>query len=86
MLFRSFKVVKGKPLILVLYVDDLFLTSIDPLIHQCKGELTSRVRDEGPRTDALLPRSGGLAETWRDFPFSRKIHCEASGKIWNGEM
>ena len=35
-----FKVVKEKPLILVLYVDDLFLTGADPLIHQCKRELT----------------------------------------------
>ena len=29
-----FKVYRGKPLILVLYVDDLFLTGADPLIHQ----------------------------------------------------
>ena len=36
-----FKVVKGKPLILVLYVDDLFLTGADPLIHQCKRELAA---------------------------------------------
>eukprot|EP00253_Pinus_taeda_P024245 PITA_24245 len=36
-----FKVEKDKPLILVLYVDDLFLTSDDPLIHQCKTELAS---------------------------------------------
>ena len=36
-----FKVVQGKPLILVLYVDDLFLTGADPLIHQCKRELAS---------------------------------------------
>lgn len=36
-----FKVEKGKPLILVLYVDDLFLTGDDPLIHQCKRELAS---------------------------------------------
>ena len=34
-----FTVVQGKPLILVLYVDDLFLTGADPLIHQCKREL-----------------------------------------------
>ena len=34
-----FKVVKGKALILVLYVDELFLTGADPLIHQCKREL-----------------------------------------------
>ena len=36
-----FKVVEGKPLILVLYVDDLFLTGDDPLIHQCKRELAA---------------------------------------------
>ena len=34
-----FKVDNDKPLILVLYVDDLFLTGVDPLIHQCKREL-----------------------------------------------
>ena len=36
-----FKVVQGKPLILVLYMDDLFLTGADPLIHQCKRELAA---------------------------------------------
>ena len=34
-----FKVDREKPLILVLYVDDLFLTGANPLIHQCKREL-----------------------------------------------
>ena len=33
--------VKGMPFILVLYVDDLFLTSGEPLILQYKGELDS---------------------------------------------
>ena len=36
-----FKVEDDKPLILVLYVDDLFLTGADPLIHKCKRELAS---------------------------------------------
>ena len=36
-----FKVEKDMPLILVLYVDDLFLTSANPLIYQRKRELTS---------------------------------------------
>jgi len=36
-----FKVEDDKPLILVLYVDDLFLTCADPLIHKCKRELAS---------------------------------------------
>ena len=34
-----FKVDREIPFILVLYVDDLFLTGADPLIHQCKREL-----------------------------------------------
>jgi len=34
-----FKVENDRPLILVLYVDDLFLTGADPLIHHCKREL-----------------------------------------------
>eukprot|EP00253_Pinus_taeda_P032142 PITA_32142 len=37
-----FKVEDDKPLILVLYVDDLFLTSVDPLIHKCKRDLASK--------------------------------------------
>eukprot|EP00253_Pinus_taeda_P007219 PITA_07219 len=36
-----FKVEDDKPLILMLYVDDLFLTGADPLIHKCKRELAS---------------------------------------------
>jgi len=36
-----FKVEKDMPLILVLHVDDLFLTGADPLIYHCKRELAS---------------------------------------------
>ena len=36
-----FKVDREKPPISVLYVDDLFLTGVNPLIHQCKREVTS---------------------------------------------
>ena len=36
-----FKVIENHPLILVLYVDDLFLTGEEQLISQCKRELTS---------------------------------------------
>jgi hypothetical protein len=36
-----FKVTENHPLILVLYVDDLFLTGEEQLIAQCKRELTS---------------------------------------------
>jgi len=36
-----FKVIEEKPLILVLYVDNVFLTSVDPLIHEYKREFGS---------------------------------------------
>eukprot|EP00253_Pinus_taeda_P001847 PITA_01847 len=36
-----FKVEDDKPLILVLYIDDFFLTGANPLIHKCKRELAS---------------------------------------------
>jgi hypothetical protein len=36
-----FKVVKNAPVILLLYVDDLFLTGVEPLIIQCKKQLAS---------------------------------------------
>ena len=39
-----FKVEDNKPLILVLYVDHLFLTSADPLINKYKRELASNLR------------------------------------------
>ena len=44
-----FKVEDDKPLILVLYVDDLFLTGSYPLIHKCKRELASEfeMKDQG---------------------------------------
>ena len=36
-----FKVDREEPLILVLYVDEIFLIGADPLIHQCKRELAA---------------------------------------------
>ena len=44
-----FKVEDDKPLKLVLYLDDLFLTGANPLIHKCKRELTSEfeMKDQG---------------------------------------
>eukprot|EP00253_Pinus_taeda_P005655 PITA_05655 len=54
-----FKVEDDKPLILVLYVDDLFLTGVDPLIHKyCKPVTTSMELDfkklSGSATRSIL--------------------------------
>jgi hypothetical protein len=37
-----YKVVNNAPVILLLYVDDLFLIGVEPLIIQCKRELASK--------------------------------------------
>eukprot|EP00253_Pinus_taeda_P003201 PITA_03201 len=44
-----FKVEDDKPLILLLYVDDLFLTGVDTIIHKCNKELASKfeMKDRG---------------------------------------
>ena len=59
-----FKVDREKPLILVLYVDDLFLTGVDPLIHQCKRELAAEfeMKDLG-----LMHYFLGLERSGRDL-------------------
>ena len=75
-----FKVDREKPLILVVYVDDLFLTGANPLIHQCKRELAAEfeMKDLG-----RMSRPEGLAEAMQDFPFSRKICNEtARDLVW----
>ena len=51
-----FKVEGGRPVILLLYVDDLFLASKEELIKGCKKETWYRVQDERPRDDELLLR------------------------------
>eukprot|EP00253_Pinus_taeda_P019601 PITA_19601 len=57
-----FKVENDKPLILVLYLDDLFLTGADPLIQKCKKKLAYEfeMKDLGPMNYFL-----GL-EVWKN--------------------
>ena len=50
-----YKVEEGNPMILLLYVDDLFVTGMDGLISN-----TCRVRNEGLGYDALFSRHGGV--------------------------
>ena len=74
-----FKVDNDKPLIMVLYVDDLFLIGVDPLIHQCKRELASELemKDLG-----LMHYFLGL-EVWQK---PGEIFLEAPGEIWDGGL
>eukprot|EP00253_Pinus_taeda_P003735 PITA_03735 len=74
-----FKVEDDKPLILVLYVDDLFLIGAKPLIHKCKRELASEFEMKD-LIDALFP-TRTLAEARGYFPISRKLCGEGIGEI-----
>ena len=59
------------PMILLLYVNDLFLAGDEEPIKN-KEDTCYRVRDEIPRYDALLIRHGGVAECRWNLPWSRK--------------
>lgn len=52
------------PLILVIYVDDLESERFKPSHLSMQEGVGFRGRDEGPRTEALLPRPGGMAKAW----------------------
>jgi hypothetical protein len=65
-----FKVEDGEPVILLLYVDDLFLIGVKKLITEDVGY---RIRDERFRNDALLLGTRSLVEIRWDFPKSRKV-------------
>jgi len=55
-----YKVVDGRPLIQVLYVDDLFLTGDESIIVRCKRELDREFEMKDP---GLMPYLLGL-EVW----------------------
>jgi hypothetical protein len=67
-------------LILVLYVDDLFLTGSERLIVECKHALTDKFEMKGLE---LMNYFFGL-EVWQrtdDFPNSRKIYYGDTEKV-----
>ena len=76
-----FKVEDGRPVILLLYVDDLFLAGEEELIKICKEDTCYRVRYEIPRYDALRFRHGGVEECIWDLYWSRKICSGDSEEI-----
>ena len=82
MLIRTFILrLIEKGLSLWFSVEDLFLTGVDPLIHQCKRELASEfeMKDLG-----LMHYFLGL-EVWQRpgeiFPFSRKIKIQETQNV-----
>jgi hypothetical protein len=78
-----YKVVDGGPVILLLYVDDLFLTGDEKLITECKRKLATEfeMKDLG-----MMHYFLGL-EVWQKldeiFLVPRKICCRDSEEIQN---
>lgn len=62
------KVVNNEPVILLLYVDDLFIIGVERKMQEDAG---SEIQNERSRTYALLLGFGSLAKTWRDIFRSR---------------
>lgn len=73
--------VGNDPLILVLYVDDLFLVGVEELMTGCKNIFDCRVRNEGYWLDALLLGVRGMAEIGRNLPWSREVYSRDLEKI-----
>ena len=69
----GFKVEGGRPVMLLLYVNDLFLKGKEELFKYCKKETCCRVQDEVLGYDALLSRHGGVAECRWILPWTREV-------------
>ena len=68
-----YKVEEGNPVILLLYVDDLFVTGEDGLIVNTKTEACYRVQDEILGYDALFYRHGGVEKCKWNIPRTREV-------------
>ena len=77
-----FKVEDRRPMILLLYVNDLFLAGDEEPIKN-KEDTSYRVRNEITGYDALLLRHRGVEECRWDFPWSRKVCSGDSEEIQN---
>ena len=74
-----YKVEQGNPVILLLYVDDLFVTCVDGLIVDTKRKLATEFEMKDLGYDALLSRHGGVAECGWNLPWIREV-CNGDPK------
>ena len=65
-----YKVVENEPIILLLYVDDLFLTGNEKQIVECKKKFTEEFR---PWPNTLFLRSGSMKES---FSIRESMQCK----------
>ena len=69
----SFKDEGGIPVMLLLYVDDLFLIGKKGTHQRCRKETCCRVQDEGLGYDALIYRHGDVAECGWNLLGTREV-------------
>ena len=65
-----YKVVEDEPIILLLYVDDIFLTGNEKQVVECKKKFPEEFR---PWSNTLFPRSGSMKES---FSIRESMHCK----------
>jgi hypothetical protein len=73
----NYIIVGGKPLILLLYVDDLFLAGSERLITECKRDLALEYEMKDLRLmhyflELLLSGVRGVAARWSYIPWTRE--------------
>jgi hypothetical protein len=75
-----YKFVNNAPMILLLYVDDLFLIGEESLIIQCKKELAFEF---DMKYLGLMHYYLGLEVWQKRIPWTRKVCNKDSSKVWN---
>ena len=70
-----FKVIEDEPIILLLYMDDLFLTWNEKQITYCKKKLAEEFEMKRYWTGALFPRDGSVEEFRKNISEPRKVCC-----------
>ena len=66
-------IMDDEPVILLMYVDDLFLTRNKKRITDCKKKLTEEFKMKIYWIDALFPRVGSVAEPRKNIYESGKV-------------
>ena len=72
---------EDEPVILLLYVDDLFLIGNEKQIVECKKNLAEEFLDERPWVNALFPRSGSMEKFRRNLSQLGKLCSRDTEKI-----
>ena len=74
-------IMDDEPTIILLYVDDLFLTGNEEHIR-LQEESRWRIWDERYWINALFPRAGSVENPWRNISKLGKVCSESFEKIW----